>query len=689
MNNTDLFWKNISRSLVIFFVACFFSVASSLAHAKSPPKYLGEQDEMLALMNDIFAQFNLLPHENKDLSTISKLFAGSCDTLPAESYQSLALLADAERYENDWGLELRGRYSRVVAGTRRNNNTTGNDGIIAPPGFVELSWDVLKNGFFENRGRAQSLRHEAELAKLDNKLKSVVKSYRCSRYKLAQNFAGHSSQILTLRLLLMESIASIEKRAYFKGWSQFEELLVSEEELFRIKHELSYIHSSPQFDGQITNLFYAPLIDIDMKKVAAAIRDDNLPVQINSLKKEVLESREKADFNNRLRFFVREGLVRHNQFEDSTRVGLAFNIPLTIKKDDALKYRLLEVKREEEHQSWERLTKVRYAYSLVRNQQKQTIKQHYRYQRALDRFRNSIVSLRVDFEDDNDLIIALMRLRTLLDAAFELNEVKKELYWRINDVFLISGLEYQPDFISLYNLPTEHKRRRPWERSIYTWSNTFNTVSNPDILDFLQVKGINKITLSASKKTNRQKMAEFIQKAPKYELDVELMIGANEWVHPKNHDHAAMRVLMLAERQEAVHLDIEPHTFSDYRQRQEYYLDNYIAMLKAIRLKIPTSNLTVAVPLHWPIDYYEKIIKLVDGIYLMAYGAKPETLIRRLRPITKQLDQDRITVVLRIKDTKEEWELEQWIDEINQSLGISRFGFENLSGFFTLASQQQ
>ncbi|MCH9639811.1 MAG: hypothetical protein K0U40_10000 [Betaproteobacteria bacterium] len=687
MNNPCLFWKKFLFGIVVLFVAYFFSIVSSSVHAESSPKYLGEQEKMLGLIDDVYAQFNQLPYDNKDLSTISKLFSGACDAFPTESYQRLALLADAERFDRDWGFELRGRYSRVIEGTRRGSNSSLDDGIIAPPGFVELSWDILRHGFLENRGRAQTLRNEAQLAKLDNQFENVVNGYRCSRYKLAQNFAGHTSQILTLRLLLMKSIASVEKRAYFKGWSQFEEFLVSEEELLRIKHELSYIHSSPHFDGQVTNLFYAPLIDIDMQQIAAAIRDDNLPVQINSLKKEVLESREKARFNNQLRFFVREGLIRDDRFEDSTRVGLSFNIPLTIKKDDALQYRLLEVEREKEHQSWERLTKVRYAYSLVRNQQKQTIKQHYRFQRALDRFRNSQVSLRLDFDDDNDLIIALTRLRTLLDAAFELNEVKKELYWRIHEVFLISGVEYQPNFIFPYDLPTEHKRRRPWERSIYAWSNTFNSYSNSDILDFLQVKGINKITLSASKKTNKEKMASFIQHAPKYEIDVEVMFSTNEWVHPENHQHAAMSVLMLAEQQEAVHLDIEPHTFPDFKQRQEYYLENYIAMLSAIRLKIPTSRLTVAVPLHWPMEYYEKTLQLVDGIYFMAYGPKPETLIRRLHPITKQLDQDKITVVIRIKDTEDEWELEQRINEINQYLGIRRFGFENLSSFFTLASQ--
>lgn len=679
--------RNILFRVVAFFATYFFSISSNFVFAESSEKYLGEQEKMRVLIEDVYAQFNQLPHDNQDLSAIFRLFSGVCDDLPAKSYQSQALLADAERLENDWGLALRGRYSRVLEGTRRN--ASGSDGIIAPPGYVELSWDVLKGGFFENRGRGESLRHEAELAKLDNQFKDLINNYRCSRYKLAQNFVGHSAQILTLRLLLMEPVAAIEKRAYFKGWSQFDELLVSEEELQRIRHELSYIHSSPYFDEHITHLFYAPLIDIDMQKIAAAIRDDNLSVQANSLKKKILESREEAHFNNQLRFFVREGLIRHNQFEDSTRVGLSFSIPLTIKNDDALKYRLREVRREKAYQNWERLEKVRYAYSLVRNQQKKTIKQHYRYQRALDRFRSAMVSLRLDFRDDNDLIVAITRLRTLLDAAFELNEVKRELYWRINEVFLLSGVAFQPEFISLYKLPTEHQRRRSWERSIYAWSNTFNTVSNSDILDFLQVKGINKITLSASKKINQKKLTALIQQAPKYGLDIEMMLSTNEWVHPENHQHAAMRALMLAEQQEAVHLDIEPHTFPDFKQRQEYYLDNYIAMLTAIRKKIPASNLTVAVPLHWPIDYYEKVAELVDGVYFMAYGAKSETLIRRLYPIIKQLNQDQITVVLRIKDAVDEWVLEKRITDLNNALGVSRFGFENLSGFLKLAGQQK
>ena len=687
MDNSCLFRKNFSFYFAILLIYSYLSFIPAITYADSPLSNDSEQGKMLALINNIYSQFNELPVKNEDLTKVSMLFSGICDSISPKSYRKLALLADAKDYDNDWGFGIRGRFSHRIDGTRNNLD---DNGVNSPPGYLELSWDILSEGYFENKGRAHSLRNEAQLAELDGQLTDMTNGYRCTRYQLAQNFSGFSSHILTLRLALMESISSVERRAYFKGWSQFNELLVSEEELVHVRHELSFMHDDPQLDIQITDIFNPPLIDIDMKAVATAVRDDFIQPQIHALKKEVLESREDARFNNRFRFFVREGVIRNNQFgQNGTNIGVAFTIPLTLKRKDSLKYRLLEIESEEELKSWERLTKVRYAYSLVRNQQKQVIRQHYRYQRALDKLRNSLVSLRINYEDEDDLIIAVTRLRTLLDVAFELNEVKKELYWRINEVFLLAGVEFQSDFIRLYDLPTENEQRRSWDRSVYVWSKSFNTISNPDILDFLHVKGINKVSLSAGKKVNTEKMSLFLQQAHRNDLEVELMVGSNQWIFPENHGRAAMTVLMAAEQQDAIHLDIEPQIFSDFKQRTRYYLENYIAMLSEIRQKIPSSQLTVAVPLHWPMEFYEQTTQLVDGVYIMAYGSNSNTLIRRLQPIIQTLGKNKITVVLRVKDFNDEWELEKLMEEISHSLGISRFGFENLASFYKLAGQQQ
>jgi len=241
----------------------------------------------------------------------------------------------------------------------------------------------------------------------------------------------------------------------------------------------------------------------------------------------------------------------------------------------------------------------------------------------------------------------------------------------------------------LYQLPTEKKRGRTWDRSLYVWSKSFNEYSDPEILAFLHTKGIKNVLFSLSKNTDKQKMDVFLEGAKQANINVEMMLGANEWVFPENHERAAATSLLTSEKYGAIHFDIEPHTFDDFKERKSYYLDNYIAMLTAVRIKNPTQALSVAVPLHWPEEYYQKTSDLVDGIYIMAYGSnKPETLVRRLRPKIRQLGNDKVTVVLRLKDFANEWELEQMIDKLNQGLGIKRFAFENLTNFLALTSQQ-
>ncbi len=671
------------------FLIGFGLLVSTVVLGSQDSDKIEEYRQLKAQALSIFNKFQRLPLNQSDLSLAIETFSEPCSLPNPEQYRARALQARAEDYDRDWGLDIRGRLATNLVQNNADEDFV-DDNDIGARSYVELSWDVLNEGFMGNTYRAKALYHEAELSRMQAEIQRITGEYRCRRHQWAKIFAGLSSQLLTLRLELMQSIYQVERRAYFKGWSQLDDLLVSEDELIRIRHELDYLHSATFLDEIINDPVNLPLIDIDMKRIAELIRNETSQTKITQLEKDILEYKEKARDNKRLRFFLRQGLINNDQFgKGNTSIGMFFKIPLTLDDEQALQHQLQEAESEAELNSWEKLVRVRYAYSQVRYQQKQVIKQYYRYQRALERLRRSMEDLLLG--DERQLILALTQLKTTLDAAFELNEVKRELYWRVNEVFLLSHLQFQPEFLVLYPMDTGNNRARPWHRSLYLWSPGFNRMDNRNLLGFLQTKGIDQVLISAGKKTDHDKLTEFFKLADDTGLQTELIIGANEWVLPENHQRAALKAAIFAEKNLPLHLDIEPQVFDDFKQRQQFYLDNYLAMLSGIRKAVGMQQLTVAVPWNWSnATIYREISPLVDGVYIMLYGSrKLKTLTRRLQPLLQNIPTEKVVVVLRADDFENEWQLEQLMTELNQTAGISRFAIENFSRFFRLVSRTE
>ncbi|NOQ64877.1 MAG: hypothetical protein GQ582_10230 [Methyloprofundus sp.] len=648
-----------------------------------------EQQKMMGLVRSIYQQFQSLPFNQSDLSSIIQRFNTPCTLPSSERYYAESLRAKADEHNNDWGVDFRGRFLANFNGQPIDDTDIG-DEESGSQGYVELSWELLNGGLYENHHRAKSLYQQAELVSLQAEAKQITNTYRCLRQELPQLFIGFTHQVLQLRLEFMQAVYAIERRAYFKGWSQFDDLLVSKDEIVRIQHELDYIKRSPFFVAQSAELLNPPLVDININKLLDAIAQDSLAPQLAELQQDILRYKDDKKIASRLRVFVRENLLEDDQFgHDSANIGVRFSVPLTWTDDDELQFQLLQLEKQAALGNWERISKVRDAYQQIRYQQKQTIKQYYRYQRALERFRQAWLSVQLQY-DERELVTVLTRLRTLLDASFELIETKQILYRRVNALFLQAQLKFSPEFISHYELPTENNRGRIGQRKIYLWSKTFNRLDNKYLLDFMQAKGIATVLLSDSKKINKFKKQAFLQMLKQRSLKVELMIGSNQWTLPQNHARAVQGIARVMQQADTIHLDIEPHTFADFKQHKQRYLNNYIAMLTAMRKQIGTTRLTVAVPLHWPIEFYQQTAMLVEGVYIMAYGSrKPATLIRRLSPVVDKIGAEKITVILRIKDFKDEWEIEKMTEALHKTLHIQQFGFENFNSFFTLSSKQE
>ncbi|WP_022947001.1 hypothetical protein [Methylohalobius crimeensis] len=661
--------------IIKYMLACCLLAASGIALSGVENRAAGEAAAFEVLLEAIHAKFQKLPAPTTDRADGHAIFTHPCSfPLPApQRFEARALRAEADDLRNDLGLELRGRIA--------SDTVTDNENQQASRGYLELSWDLLEEGFLENRAQARALKARAQLLELRDETNRIRNTQRCVQQRLGKVFAGYTARILALKLALMEAIYQIEKRAYFKGWRRYDELVVSDSELKLARHELSYLYGSPYFDDAIGTVINPPAIDIDMEKLIANIRADDVSVRQAQLEKEIIRQQQLARKDNQVRFFLRDSVLSQNSLDPTNiAVGVRFQIPLARKSDAALRERYHALDERKKLRLWERVARVREIYDDVRFQQKQLIKQHARFLRAEERLRQTLTELKLGRRDL--LPLAATRLRTILDAGYELIQAKQSLYQRVNQVFAAAGVSVKPEFIHPLDTRFEDHRARTGHRSLYVWSKAFNTQSNERILSLVRAQGIEEVLLSAGKSVNKDKFEAFIREAQIAGVTVTSILGANEWIFPENHRRAALDVAIKAEQTRRLHLDIEPHTMPGYHDDEARYLHHYLSLMRTLRQIIGERFLSVSVPVHWPESVYRELVKYVDQVYLMAYGsADADTIGRRLQNALKAIPKEKLVIALNLPDFQDAWMLEQTIIHLYGGLQVDRYALHSLKYF--------
>jgi len=451
---------------------------------------------------------------------------------------------------------------------------------------------------------------------------------------------------------------------------------------------LNFLHSSPYFDNALLKTQNPADIDIDMDALVLAIRENALPKQSTQLQKDILDQQQKAADDNQLRFFVRDNIIDDDSFEPAeVVVGLNFIIPFTIDSDKPVINSIRALDEQEKMRDWERLVKVRNAYQQVRFQQKQLIKQKARFLRAFERIRQTVAEINLSGESSL-LPVAATRLRTALDAGYELIQVRQSLYIRVNQVFQAAGVEVDSKYIRLFDTEFAKNKSRVGTRSMYVWSTAFNKYPNQQMIDFMKAKGIGEVILSGSAKVDVNKFNDLITETEKLDLLVTTMVGANEWVFPEKHQHAAIRSAIAIEKSQRLHLDIEPHTMEGYKQHKQKYLMNYLSMIRAVRKAIGHRFLSVSVPVHWPEDVYRQLAVEVDQVNVMAYGnTKVDKIFRKLQPIMKAVPKHKVVIALNMSDFSDAWHVENTMAELQKRTRIEHFSLHSFKSLLTFSSQ--
>lgn len=627
---------------------------------------------------------HVVPAQTPFSRAVTTLLGEECDLPQPERQRAEAYRAEAEGLMAERGLRVNGYYITDRGGVERDGQYNGGQ----YNGYLELSWDLLRGGYLEYKDRAKAASLRAEMEALRGDLAARQRALRCARSQVHEQFAALRSQLLTLKLQFMEPVYRAERRAYFKGWSHLDELLVSESDLVRLRNELSRLHADPGLRRAALEPvpLNPPVLDVDMLVVAAAIDADRYRERLHDLERSLV-SLGRNERDNRLRLFLRRGF---NQGRGSdVSAGVWVSLPLSqLERDrqEELTPWLAGLGADRAVQHWERVTDARSAYLDLREQLDRVIQQHYRYTRAHERARRSMVEYQLTPEQA-DVSLAVARMRDLLDAAIEMAEAKEVLYRRVLEVFARAQVDLRMEALRPVPLPAVQDRRRPGGRLLYLWSESFNRQPNPVLLSFLEAKGVDRVALSGGARMDTGKVSTFIRQAEQRGIAVEVVEGAPRWALPEYHARAITAVRRAADATGAVHLDVEPHTLPEFKAQEERFLDGYVALLGKLRAELgPDVRLTVAVPMHWPLKTYRELSPYVDGVYLMAYG-EPRIghLLQRLRPALSILPHDRLRLVVRASDFEDEWQLEHTLEALRKHTAVRAFGVHELSGYMRIS----
>jgi len=642
-------------------------------------------EQLWYLIDQLESRLNIATTRDTGIESGHQLLSATCNLPNIEQLQAQILRAEATALRKRYGLELRSAY------TSGNIQTDAGDASA----YAELSWDILLSGYLEHRHDSMQRSREALIKEKGGQLREHSNHVRCRKYNITRQFTGLLSELLDIKYQLMKPVHAIERRAYFKGWSRLDDYLVSEEDLNAISDELAFLINTPGMtpnSGEdLSQVINPPLIDLDLNAIISAIKQDRQPDEVTTLKTSLLKDKKRRLYQNRLRVFVRKEFDvsnQHNSNNDGAVFGIRFQMPLENRHShniDKLKGEALTTT--DALNQWERINRTRQAYLAVKEQLRRSTRQTYRIARAQERVRRTL--LQHNMGDDNSFAVAATQLRTLLSANIEMVRTKEQLYHRINNLFNAAAIEFDPTYIKPLSIEFNQFRGRTGERDIYIWSDAFNNSPNQQILELLNIKGINTALVSASSKSNKIKLAQFIKTAALADVEVIPVLGKHHWTFKKNHQQAVTTIAIEAERNGGIHLDIEPHILPGYKENRSAYMKDYTRLIREVNHRLNGLHLSLAVPLHWEKPVYRELGMLADEIYLMAYeNRSKERIVKRLLPLLTSIPRQKVVVALRTSDFSDEWQMEQAIDYIAAKTGIHKFAIHQYKTFVQQAGMR-
>ena len=532
-----------------------------------------------------------------------------------------------------------------------------------------IDWDIINNGFYENRLKNKILKIEYEnLSKkrIENNLAVFQSKYK---EQIIRYFNDQKIQILDARKILNElqsdiieklwSIKKITKDNYLKAIQNTTDI--------NAQYNLYKNYNDIELDDKEKLTVELPILDIDVSQLFKPT---------NSLLHDTIANENDSKISKLQSSYIRnislKAYTRYNYYDvynssspnrSYVSVGLNLSAPLSFNKKDKYEFYMLQQK----------ISNYKTDDSKD-DTQLNLLNNYYEYQYKLKQFKNlyhkRLVFLELlrtenvkaqlsDLEFNPNT--ALFILDDYWSNSIELLDIKQDLYKILLHIkSQKTGLNLT-DFTKPLNLGNLNiASSNPPFKAVYVWSDAFKNNSQVVINEYCKVNEFNQILLSYNTtKLYLQQVSEFISK--NYTTPIHIMIGSNKLLQ-----HGISGFLDTLSKNinlkliKGIHLDIEPHTMPGFKENQGQFFLKYIQILTQAKQFADANKLelSVSVPLNYPENVLEEINKTCNKVYLMAYENIDIEFIKRKTVEEQKILKNKCVLVLRTKDFKTRTEMD-------------------------------
>jgi len=416
-----------------------------------------------------------------------------------------------------------------------------------------FAWKILKDGYKENKDKAEIVKLQSKIKKLQqqqvvdvfhysNNYNYIIYFFNEKKIDLLekyQNFLKLKYDIFKNKYLLHDS--NMEKLFLIKKDIQSNENLFNEYKMFNNK-----VLCKGNLHGR------APIFDLRYDKLVEKIKeaqDENL-TQIDLLKKQIIDKQYDRFDNYRFNIYADKDVYKSSRGSSTSRdilrnsgnnIGFSLRIPLFDDPDSLKEVKKLEVVSKNNEEVIKRLLYLNKNYYTYRYKLDDTIKILFKLSYVKSQMQRAILRHKFNIGRDN-----LDRIISNMDSIYNINlqilDIKQQLY--LSSYSLLNNLNIKIDkkYVKELNIDTKLKIR-DGNRALYIWANGFKKYSNNILKTLAKTKDIKTVLVSVSKYQDIDKLLNFIKVAKDADIDVEFLIGNNNWIYEKNRSNIDKKLI--------------------------------------------------------------------------------------------------------------------------------------------------
>ena len=599
--------------------------------------------------------------------------------------KSTYLNKQRELLKRDKGLALTGSYLENF----NPDIADLNDNLVYNRKFqAGINWNILKNGFFDRKVDVKLIEDRIEREKLRNESNSqsshYLKRFDQTIYifnKAKLKLLNDREESLQKQYALLLELVALKK--------------LPKQDLLKIEGRLSELQSLKQVYGSY-NAY------LNEKEDSLSLSLDNLALidlDYNSIFK-LIESQTKEilgnnTFSNYYKWYHQIGLkanLKYNYYDlignsnrDYWSTGVNLTIPLF--RQTKLKNEIIEEKWKYDN---ERLSNSRsdlheevlnVAYEF-RYKLKQFVGFYQKRKIVEERLRIENVKVRLG-DRYVDPMGGLNLVDDIVKIDIELIDLLQNLYLKalkIQSKIAFSKIE---DVIVNSPIYVVDNYAKDKQKGVYVWSKIFEENDAGFLAEYCIYNHFNKTIVSASLNDSRLDSKKRFAKFLGDKSDYYLMIGSNKLFY---HEDIIGQINKIYTDYKGVdvkgiHIDIEPHTFLEWKTDKANLLDQYLKMIGEISAYCKANNLEleISIPLHYNELIVNKLFLIVDKVYFMAYeNVKDEYIYKKVQKfVDNQLD--KIVIALRTEDFNTRIEMNNKVEALKKLTNVQQYSYHDLA----------